>query len=153
MWLSSHSNRLVGVVIQCTSAPSQLDWHVTAGTVISQVQKKCVLATNLNHVLRAWGDKRCKGDYGSRRTTSCGGFGITALCRVRTGGMTASVFRWWGRHVEHRREARSIRELKSYAKGWRVDLSFHSDEHSRWDQRSLSYLKCYYHTYGDLMAF
>lgn len=46
-----------------------------------------------NHVLQAGADKRCKGDYGSRRTSLRRGLGIMALHCVLTWRMNTSVFR------------------------------------------------------------
>lgn len=92
MWLSSHSNWLVGVVSQCTSALLSLIDMWQRGLVISQCRGSMSWPL-FNHVLQAGADKRCKGDYGSRRTSLRRGLGITALCGVLTGRMNTSVFR------------------------------------------------------------
>lgn len=78
-----------------------------------------------NHVLQAGADKRCKGDYGSRRTSLRRGLGIMVLHCVLTGGMNTSVFRWlppqglqsYWRDLGGRRETHSVRELESNALG------------------------------------
>lgn len=71
----------------------QLDWHAAAG---DQSYPRCRGSMSwplFNHVLHAGADKRCKGDYGSRRTSLCRGLGTMALCCVLTWRMNTSVFR------------------------------------------------------------
>lgn len=93
MWYPSYSNWLARVVSQCTYALlGSIDmWQ--RGPVTSQCGAS-MSRLLFNHVLPARADKRCKGDYSSRRMSLHRGLGITALCSVLTWRMNTSVFRW-----------------------------------------------------------